>query len=82
MMSNTDYNIHKAIYSLQKSGVIVQSAFRPFTANVNGANKKFGYGSVVISVQQQLISPDSLYKAVVAAGRESNINIYGISNRV
>jgi len=78
VMSNTDYNIHKAIYSLQKSGVIVQSAFRPFTATINGAGKKFGYGSVVISVQQQLISPDSLYKAVVTAGRESNISIYGI----
>ena len=78
VMSNTDYNVHKAIYSLQKSGVIVQSAFRPFTANINGSGKKFGYGSVVISVQQQLISPDSLYRAVVAAGRESGINIYGI----
>src|SRR5688572_587094 len=78
VISNTDYNIHKAIYSLQKSGVIVQSAFRPFTANVNGANKKFGYGSVVISVQQQLISPDSLHKVMVMTGRESNINIHGI----
>ena len=78
-ISNTDYNIHKAIYNLQKSGVIVQSAFRPFTVNVNGANRKFGYGSVVISVQQQLISPDSLYKTVVATGRESNINIVSIS---
>jgi len=78
VISNTDYNIHKAIYSLQKSGVIVQSAFRPFTANVNGANKKFGYGSVVISVQQQLISPDSLYKVIVLTARESNINIHGI----
>ena len=78
VMSNTDYNIHKAIFSLQKSGVIVQSSFRPFTATINGSDKKFGYGSVVISVQQQLISPDSLYKAVVTAGRESNINIYAI----
>lgn len=78
VMSNTDYNIHRAIYSLQKSGVIVQSAFRPFTIIVNGSNKKFGYGSVVISVQQQRISPDSLYKTVLMAGRESNINIYAI----
>ena len=69
VMSNTDYNIHKAIYSLQKSGVIVQSAFRPFTVNVNGANRKFGYGSVVISVQQQLISPDSLYKDSSSNGK-------------
>jgi hypothetical protein len=80
VMSNTDYNIHKAIYALQKSGVIVQSAFRPFTTIVNGANKKFGYGSMVISVQQQLISPDSLYKTVLSAGREANIDVYGIQS--
>ena len=52
IISNTDYNIHKAIYHLQKAGVIVQSAFRPFTAVVNGQNKTFGYGSIVLPVQQ------------------------------
>ena len=79
IISNTDYNIHKAIYHLQKAGVIVQSAFRPFTAVVNGQNKTFGYGSIVLPVQQQRISSDSLYKAVSIAAKQSNINCYSLN---
>ncbi len=79
IMNNTDYNIHQAIYHLQNAGVIVQSAFRPFMALVNGKNKNFGYGSIIISVQQQLISPDSLYRAVSAAGKQASITVYSFN---
>jgi hypothetical protein len=80
VVSNTDYNIHKAIYYLQNSGVIVQSAFRPFSVMMNGKNKNFGYGSVVISVQQQKISADSLYKLIVAVTKQAGINIYSLGS--
>ena len=76
VINNTDYNIHKAIYHLQKAGVIVQSAFRPFTAVVNGRNKAFGYGSILVPVQQQRISSDSLYNAISGITSQSNINCY------
>jgi len=79
VMSNTDYNIHKVIYQLQSSGVIVQSAFRPFTVLINGKNKNFGYGAVVLSVQQQTISADSLHKAITEATAQSGIPVYSIS---
>ena len=78
IISNTDYNIHKAIYHLQNSGVIVQSAFRPFATMINGKNKNFGYGSIVLSVQQQKISSDSLFTVVREAAKQSNINIYSL----
>lgn len=80
VIGNTDYNTHKLIYSLQKSGVIVQSAFRPFTINYKGGQKKFGYGSLVISVQQQNISADSLFRSVSLAGKESGIMVYSVSS--
>lgn len=79
VMNNTDYNIHKVIYHLQKAGVIVQSAFRPFTAIINGKNKVFGYGSILVPVQQQRISSDSLYRAISIVTSQSNINCYGLS---
>jgi len=79
VMSNTDYNIHKVIYALQDKGVIVQSSFRPFAAMVNGSQKKFGYGSIVISVQQQNISADSLHRAVAAATTLSGVRVYSLS---
>ncbi len=79
VISNTDYNIHKAIYHLQNAGVIVQSAFRPFTALINGKNKNFGYGTIIIPVNQQKISVDSLHRAITAAAVQSAITIYSLN---
>jgi hypothetical protein len=79
VISNTDYNVHKAIYHLQEAGVIVQSAFRPFTTVVNGKNKVYGYGSILIPVQQQRITSDSLFKAISITAKQSNINCYGLN---
>ena len=76
----TDYNAHKAIHILQTGGAIVQSAFRPFTATLNnGKTKTFGYGSIVLPVNLQNISPDSLYKLVRKASYASGITIQSIS---
>ena len=74
----TDYNTHQAIYHLQKGGVIVQSAFRPFTSIVNGQHEIFGYGSIIIPVNQQLISPDSIYFLVNAVNKLTGMSIYGL----
>jgi hypothetical protein len=75
----TDYNAHKAIHQLQKSGAIVQSAFRPFTAMVNNEKKIFGYGSVVLPVNLQRITADSLFALVSAVNKSTNIQIHSLS---
>jgi hypothetical protein len=75
----TDYNAHKAIHHLQKGGVIVQSAFRPFTAMINSEKKNFGYGSVVVPVNQQRISADSLYALMNAVSTSANIQIHSLA---
>ncbi len=80
VMSSSDYNIHKAIYFLQKSGVIVQSAFRPFATLIEGKSKNFNYGSIVLSVQQQRISPDSLHALIVAVTKKAGIKIYSFGS--
>ena len=78
LVSNTDYNIHKFIFQLQSAGVIVQTAFRPFASILNGTKTSFGYGSLVISVQQQKISADQLYDAVSAASKETGIKVHSV----
>jgi hypothetical protein len=79
VLEATDYNVHKAIYQLQKGGAIVQAAFRPFTALINQQPKSFGYGSIVLPVNLQRITPDSLYQLVVAAARSTGISIYSVN---
>jgi hypothetical protein len=74
----TDYNAHKAIHQLQKGGAIVQAAFRPFTAVINNEKKNFGYGSVVVPVNQQRISVDSLYNLISNVSASTNIQIHSL----
>jgi hypothetical protein len=74
----TDYEIHRSIHLLQRSGVIVQTAFRPFTATVEGKAKSFGYGSLSIPVGLQRIGVDSLYRAVSRVSEECGIAVHGL----
>ena len=75
----TDYNAHKAIYQLQKGGAIVQTAFKPFTVEVNGQPKNFGYGSISIPVNSQLIAADSLFNLVANVSKQSSVTIHALS---
>ena len=78
LVSNRDYNIHRFIYALQRDGVIVQTAARPFTTQVNGQNMTYGYGSVVISVQQQKLTAEQLHQAVVRASAVCGIPVESV----
>jgi len=79
IVNNTDYNIHQFIFNLQKQGVIVQTATRPFSINIGSSDKQFGYGTVVVSVQQQKLSSEKLYEIIQAASIEANLEVHSIS---
>lgn len=79
VLEAADYNVHKAIYQLQKGGVIVQAAFRPFTAMISQQPKIFGYGSIVLPVNLQRIAADSLFQLVAATAKSTGIAIYSLS---
>ena len=79
LVSNSDYNIHQFIYALQNEGVLVQTATRTFNTNINGENMNFGYGSIIISVQQRKIDADKLYNIVSKASVAANIKVHTVS---
>jgi hypothetical protein len=78
LMDGTDYNIHRAIYALQEKGVIVQTAFRPFTAMIANKARQFGYGSISIPVTLQRLSVDSVYAAVRTVCSKTGITAYPV----
>jgi len=79
LVSNTDYNIHQFIYALQNEGVFVQTATRTFNTNINGENMNFGFGSIIISVQQQKVNADELYNIVSNASVAANIKVHTVA---
>lgn len=80
LVNNTDYNIHQFIYALQNEGVFVQTATRTFSTNINGENMNFGYGSIVISVQQQKVDADILYNIISKASVAANIKVHTVAS--
>jgi hypothetical protein len=74
----TDYNAHKAIYALQTKDVIVRTGFKPFSSLVNGVEKSFPHGSLVIPVQQQRINADELFEAIRSTSAMAGVEIYSV----
>jgi hypothetical protein len=74
----TDYNAHKAIYTLQTKDVIVRTGFKPFSSMVNGVEKSFPHGSIVIPVQQQRINADELFEAIKSTSAMAGVEIYSV----
>ena len=79
LVSWDNYFAPAYLYQLLESGVNVASAFKPFTALVENQPMQFGYGSLVISVHEQKISEDSLYRAVKAASEKWEIEVHNVS---
>lgn len=79
LTSYDDYFTPSFLYSLLERGVNVSSAFKPFTTVVENKSMQFGYGSLVIAVQEQKISEDSLYRAVTAASEKWKIEVNNVS---
>ncbi len=74
-----DYNAPAALYFLQKNGLTVSSSFKPFTASVNGNNKAFNYGALVLPVPFQKKSADEVYKLVQKAQNKFQVPAYGLA---
>jgi hypothetical protein len=74
----TDYRAHQALHALLSQDVVVKTAFRPFTVSIQGANKRFGHGSLIIPVHQQRLSPDAVFAVVQQAAQLSGVAIHAV----
>ena len=75
-----DYNAPAALNYLQKNGLVISSAFKPFTANLGGNSKSFSYGSLVVPVSLQKKNPQELYELLQKAQKVYEVPIYGLNS--
>lgn len=75
----TDYYAPKALYHLVNEGAIVQTSFKPFSTMIEGKERNFGYGTLVIPVQQQKISADSLFTLLQKISKATMIDVLSVS---
>ena len=74
-----DYNAPAVLHHLQENGVVVSSAFKPFSIKGDGADKNMNYGSLVIPVVPQKKSADEVFNILKKAQELYEVPMYAVS---
>ena len=74
-----DYQAPALLYYLQSQGANVLSAFKPFTARVDGEPMDFQYGTLMVPVSRQTIRADSLLALIEAGSERFQVPVYGVA---
>jgi hypothetical protein len=75
-----EYNASALTYYLQDRGAILSSAFKPFSIEAGGQNRSFSYGTLLVHVNRQKISADSLYQILSAGSKKYGVDIYDVKS--
>jgi hypothetical protein len=73
-----DYNAPAMLHALQKDGIVVSSAFKPFTATTTVGERDFHYGALVIPVSLQDESPAEVHTAIQKAREIWKVPVYAV----
>lgn len=80
LFSWDEFYAPKALYELQNAGLITKAAGNTFEIPVNGSNKKFDYGTILLPVAMQSLSPDKLYELVNRVAKNNGITVYAMQS--
>ena len=75
-----DYNAPAALNYLQNNGLVVSSAFKPFTVKVGTNSKSFNYGSLVLPVSLQKKNAQEVYELVQKAQKKYEVPTYAVNS--
>jgi hypothetical protein len=73
-----DYNSPALLNHLQGKGLVLASAFKPFTTQTNGKEMKFSYGSLVLPVSLQKKSTEEVHEILLEAQQEWQVPAYAV----
>ncbi len=73
------YTAPKALHYLQSNGIFTKAAFKPFKINKEGVEKQFSYGSIMVAVADQKLSPEALHEKVLRASQLADLEIHAVS---
>ena len=74
-----EYTSPKALYALQKAGLLTKVATREFSFEIIGELKDFGYGTILIPTNDQLLDESQIFNLVEKISKETGIDFYGLS---
>ncbi|NNE30364.1 MAG: zinc carboxypeptidase, partial [Saprospiraceae bacterium] len=75
LASWNNYNAPGFLNQLLTKGILVNSAFKPFSIKIGGQDKEFSYGTLMIPCQKQKISQDSLLAVIQEASSKWKVEV-------
>ena len=75
-----DYNAPAALHYLQENKLVLSSAFKPFSVQTGSETKQMNYGSLVLPVSLQKISPDEVFELLKKAQEKFEVPMYGVDS--
>jgi hypothetical protein len=73
----SEYLAPKALYALQKAGIVARVARNKFHIDGEQAKKEFSYGTILIPVTGQIINREELARLMKSIANDCRITIYG-----
>ena len=78
LMEYSDYLAPALLYDLQKSGLFVKAAFKPFTMELEGQAKTFGYGTLMVAIGDQNMDQAAVNQRIYQASRTYGIPVFPV----
>ncbi len=75
-----DYNAPAMLYHLQSKGLVLSSAFKPFTTRVGGVEKSFTPGTLVLPVSLQKKTPKEVHDLILKAQETFKVPTYAVAS--
>ncbi len=73
-----DYNAPAALYRLQEKGIVLSSAFKPFTTQTTEGEKNMGFGSLLLPVSLQKKTSDEIFQSLQEVHKEFQVPVYAV----
>jgi len=74
-----DYNAPAVLNYLQENGIVLSSAFKPFTVKLGNTSKSFNYGSLVLPVSLQKKNSQEIYALLQTAQKKYEVPMFGLA---
>ncbi len=75
-----DYNAPAVLNYLQEKGLVLSSAFKPFTAKVGSGTHNFNYGTLVLPVSLQKKDPKAIFDLLQKAQKKYQVPMYAVNS--
>ncbi len=70
----------RALYRLERAGILARVATKPFEADTPAGRHAFGYGTVVVPLGLQEERADEVRKLLESAAREDGVDVYSLAS--